>query len=223
MHPCAGQLRVCFVGDSFVQGIGDPAGMGWTGRVVRGALERAVPLTAFNLGIRRQTSLDIARRWENECAERLLPQTVNHLLFSFGTNDTVVEQGRRRVPEADTLAATRAMLDRAGELGFACAFVGPPPALDDDGSVAGLAARLSEICADEAVPCLNLFTAIDDPRAWLDEVARGDGAHPGAAGYTLIAHLVETWPGWWFGPSYRAPDTAPPGGAREPPGEGPRA
>jgi hypothetical protein len=30
------------------------------------------------------------------------------------------------------------------------------------------------------------------------EVAAGDDAHPGAAGYARVAALVDAWPVWWF-------------------------
>jgi acyl-CoA thioesterase I len=34
----------------------------------------------------------------------------------------------------------------------------------------------------------------------MSEVAAGDGSHPRAAGYTLLASLVLAWPAWraWF-------------------------
>ena len=50
-------LRVCFLGDSLVAGVGDPDGLGWVGRLVAGAFAAGAPLTAYPLGIRRQTSL----------------------------------------------------------------------------------------------------------------------------------------------------------------------
>lgn len=39
---------VCFVGDSFVAGFGDPEHRGWVGRVAAGSAA-----TVYNLGIRR--------------------------------------------------------------------------------------------------------------------------------------------------------------------------
>ena len=57
----AKDLRICFVGDSFVNGTGDETKLGWTGRVCA-ALEVNNPdleITFYNLGIRRDTTEDI--------------------------------------------------------------------------------------------------------------------------------------------------------------------
>ncbi|APE35159.1 hypothetical protein BOX37_15735 [Nocardia mangyaensis] len=66
----SGDLRICFVGDSFVQGIGDPEYRGWVGRVLA---ETGTDITAFNLGIRRNTPDDIRRRCWAEVEPRFLP------------------------------------------------------------------------------------------------------------------------------------------------------
>jgi acyl-CoA thioesterase-1 len=194
----AGQIRVCFVGDSFVQGTGDPEALGWTGRIVRSALARGHALTAFNLGIRSQTSVQIARRWQAECSERLPPGAANHVLFSFGTNDTVLQNGARRVGEHDSVLALARILAGALAFGHACAFVGPPPGAEQQAAIASLNARYAQVCAAAAVPYLDLVAAIGDDAAWFDALARGDGHHPGADGYERIARIVEAWPHWWF-------------------------
>ncbi|HUO23736.1 MAG TPA: hypothetical protein VMU59_14580, partial [Caulobacteraceae bacterium] len=55
-------LRVCFLGDSFTQGTGDDAALGWVGRVVAAERGRGHDLTGYNLGVRGQTGADIAER-----------------------------------------------------------------------------------------------------------------------------------------------------------------
>ena len=63
--------RVFFVGDSYVAGVGDPERRGWVGRAGGAdATATACPITAYNLGVRRDTSDDIARRWAAEVAAR---------------------------------------------------------------------------------------------------------------------------------------------------------
>src|SRR3954465_12905136 len=64
-------LRICFVGDSFVAGIGDPLCHGWAGRLTARTIADGQPLTSYNLGVRRQTSSDILTRWQYECDRRL--------------------------------------------------------------------------------------------------------------------------------------------------------
>jgi hypothetical protein len=53
-------MRICFVGDSLVNGTGDPVGLGWVGRACAAARRRGHEVTCYNLGIRRDTSADIA-------------------------------------------------------------------------------------------------------------------------------------------------------------------
>lgn len=48
--------RVLFFGDSLVAGVRDPAGKGWVGRVVAASFAEGLALTAYNLGVRGETS-----------------------------------------------------------------------------------------------------------------------------------------------------------------------
>ncbi len=50
-------LRVCFLGDSFVAGVGDPEHLGWVGRVAARTNRGGQPLTAYGLGVRRETAV----------------------------------------------------------------------------------------------------------------------------------------------------------------------
>lgn len=74
--------------------------------------------------------------------------------------------------------------------------VAPPP-VDDAGQNARTAAldeRFAEICGDASVPYLSVHQALRDSAVWMHEVRVGDGAHPGAAGYDVLAELLA--PGW---------------------------
>src|SRR5262249_19732759 len=53
-------LRTCFIGDSYVAGAGDDTGLGWVGRVTARARADGYDLTAYNLGVRRDTAADAA-------------------------------------------------------------------------------------------------------------------------------------------------------------------
>ena len=52
-----------------VNGVGDAEGLGWRGRAVAAALGAGVELTAYDLGVRRDTSADVRARWEREALE----------------------------------------------------------------------------------------------------------------------------------------------------------
>ncbi|WP_330184237.1 hypothetical protein OHB26_11885 [Nocardia sp. NBC_01503] len=86
-------LRVCFLGESFVAGIGDRECLGWAGRLaVRAAAGQ--PLSYYNLGVRRENSTELRGRWEAECTPRLPAGADCRVVISTGVNDTQLENGR---------------------------------------------------------------------------------------------------------------------------------
>jgi acyl-CoA thioesterase I len=190
-------MRLCFIGDSLVNGTGDPTGLGWVGRVSAAARRRGHDLTCYNLGIRRDTSADIARRWQEETARRLPPGIDGRLVFSFGGNDCVRENAAPRIPQDAALANARAILGGA-KARHPTLMLGPAPLPpeDADARIAALSRALSRLCGELAIPYLDLHTPLAAIGLWRLELAIGDGAHPGAAGYALIADLVEGWPAW---------------------------
>lgn len=64
-------MRICFFGDSFVHGTGDDDCLGWPSRLCAEARSRCHDITSYNLGICRDTSGDVAQRWEREAGTRL--------------------------------------------------------------------------------------------------------------------------------------------------------
>ena len=192
-------IRICFVGDSFVNGTGDPDFLGWTGRVCRAALTDAFELTHYNLGIRRDTSADIRRRWQAEAAARLPNGGDNRLVFSFGVNDTTLENGQPRVSPADSVANARAMLTLAARQ-YPTLMIGPLPIDDTDQNARSKAldAAYVQLCDELGVPYLSVFDTMHNHPDWLREVKRNDGAHPFAGGYAALAATIRAWGRWWF-------------------------
>lgn len=193
-------LRICFVGDSFVNGTGDPACLGWTGRVCAVLIEQGYGVTYYNLGVRRETSSDIAARWRQEVSPRLAPDTEARLVFSFGVNDTMPQGSGSRVPHAASLANTERIL-RNARVVAPTLMVGPQPIADERQNVvtAKLAQGMQGVCASVGVPFLEVFTLLHKSTIWMDEVRAGDGAHPSAAGYAEFARLVvgsSAWQTW---------------------------
>ena len=80
-------MRICFLGDSFVNGTGDDDCLGWTGRICSSARRSGRDVTHYNLGVRRDTSADILARWRQEAERRLSPDLGGRLVFAFGGND----------------------------------------------------------------------------------------------------------------------------------------
>jgi lysophospholipase L1-like esterase len=190
-------VRICFFGDSFLNGAADETYLGWTGRVCA-----ALPLqvTHYNLGIRGNTSLDIEQRWAEEAARRWKPGTERRLVFSFGTNDASLENGAPRLSIEDSMQSAKILLTRAKHT-CPVLFTGPPAAELEarDAAFARLAAfsrGYAELAHELDVPYLDLFEPTHDNDTWHQAVQRSDGVHPDAAGYALLAGIFSQWKAW---------------------------
>lgn len=192
-------IHLCFVGDSFVNGTGDPTCLGWTGRVCAAAMQRGYPLTYYNLGIRRNTSADIAARWFDECVRRFPPDGDGRIVFSCGVNDTTIEDGVQRLAGEATLGHLRAML-QAAHRRFPVLLIGPPPVADTahNARIARLCPAMATIANDVGVPYLPVFETLAQSPIWRREVAQYDGSHPRQAGYEELAAVIQRWSAWWF-------------------------
>jgi acyl-CoA thioesterase-1 len=184
-------VRVCVLGDSFTAGVGDPSGAGWVGPVAAAARGAGWDLTAYPLGVRRDTSVDVARRWPAETAWRLKDGDRYGVVVAVGLNDVVLEDGRRRVTRERSLAALAEVLDGAAARGWAALVVGPPPVSEAESArAADLSAGMAGVCAGRAVPFVDT-TGLADDAVWAAEVAAGDAYHPSTRGYARLAALVE--------------------------------
>lgn len=199
--------RVLFFGDSFVAGAGDPRGCGWVGRVAAAC----APLTPYNLGIRGETSVQVAARWQAEAWPRLRTEAACGVVFAVGANDAVSEsegaQSRvaeqagaapladgpaSRVSAERSLATLSELLDAAAMMELPTFVVGPPPLGEqpEDSRIERLTDAFGALCAARGIPFVAVAAALLASRTWLDEAAAGDGAHPGAGGYDELAALV---------------------------------
>jgi lysophospholipase L1-like esterase len=193
--------RVFFVGDSFVAGVGDPEHRGWVGRLAARSDREGAPITAYNLGVRRDTSDDVLRRWSDEVAVRRGTGSEDRLVVSFGVNDTTLDGTVPRVTPERSAANLHAVVDGAAAVRLPVLVVGPAPVGDaaQNRLIAALDERFRAGCAEAGVPYVAVYAALSaDPR-WAAEVEHGDGSHPAAEGYALLADLVA--PAWrrWIG------------------------
>jgi len=189
-------VGLCFVGASTVAGYGDPKGLGWVGRVVSRTNHADLDLTAYNLGVRGNTSADVMARWRQECAPRWANRAERRLVISAGAGDVLagVSTARSRLNLAN-------ILDEASSSGIAAFVVGLAPSLDAElnSRVEALAAAQADVCARRGVTYVDCFRPLVGHDQWLSDLTSGpDQVHPGQAGYGLIAWLVlhNGWYDW---------------------------
>ncbi|HLO89224.1 MAG TPA: GDSL-type esterase/lipase family protein [Nostocaceae cyanobacterium] len=198
------EVRICFVGDSFVNGTGDPDCLGWTGRICANVNQKGYDITYYNLGIRRETSTDIAKRWLQEVSIRLPTEYDGRVVFSYGLNDTTLENGQPRVNLQTSIENSYRILGAAKQL-YPILMVGPAPYADQEDPsrrqrIIDLSQQLARVCQDLHVPYLDVFSILEKSTVWTAEAIGYDGVHPNAAGYLELAKIVENWDGWlnWF-------------------------
>jgi len=207
-------LRVCVVGDSLVLGTNDDEYLGWPGRLAHREARAGHDISLYNLGIRADTSEMIAARWRAECEARLPEIHPGALVFSFGVNDMAIQDGEIRVPQERSLEIARAMMTKARDW-KATLWIGPQPIADDKqpfragGGIeyyfagdrtAALSDAYGELAGELGIPYLDLFTPLAATAEWDRMFGPGDGVHPIAAGYGMIAERITGWDAWrvWF-------------------------
>jgi acyl-CoA thioesterase I len=186
-------MRILAFGDSFMLGAGDPYHLGGVGRTVLGRTD----VTLYNLGVRRETSGDIAARWRREAAVRMGTDEPLRIVFSFGVNDCAMEDDDLRVGPVETLKNAQTILAEAATL-CPVLLVGPPPVPEplQRARIASVGDALRILAGQLGVLYIDVFTALRQSGVWEAEASEGDGAHPGSDGYQQMADLVMTHPAW---------------------------
>lgn len=185
-------MVICFIGDSLTQGIGDELALGWVGRLARESFikdpARSRALTVCNMGVRSDSSLRIAARWQDETERRRRPGEDMAFVFSFGAAD-----GKFDVPQDETLRASRGILAAAAGLGRTL-YIAPPPAFEPDWSahIRRTGQALTAISAELGIPAFDFHAPLSAEPAYMASL-EADGIHPDAAGYERMAGLLRGW------------------------------
>lgn len=190
-------MRICFLGDSFISGAYDSECLGWAGRICAAARRRGHDITPYNLGIRGETSVQLAARWHNEAMLRHNALQEVRLVFEFGMNDARDVNGKPQLDEAESLVAARQILAKASAW-KPVLMIGPPPVNDDprNSRVRSISQKLATLCVELALPYFDSHSALQTTGIWLRDIKEVDGTHPSAAGYAEWARLIENWSAW---------------------------
>ncbi|MBD2452156.1 lipase [Nostoc sp. FACHB-152] len=197
------EIRICFIGESFVNGTGDPEFLGWTGRICRHAESKGYAITHYNLGVRAETSRYLKQRWRSEVSYRLPAEYDGRVVFSFGVNDSGWAGKKQGIELSESIANARSILTEAKQL-YPVLMVGPPPCgdVEQEKIIANLSKEFALVAHELDVPYLDVFSSLLKSSIWLTEAKANDGAHPKADGYAEFAAIVQNWEGWlnWFTP-----------------------
>lgn len=204
--------RICFVGASTVEGLGDEAGLGWPGRLAVMAREAGTPFVLCNLGVRGQTLREIGARAAAECQARIQDPANDRIVLGTGMNDLArIGTGAFRTPQRRTLKDFTNLIEELAALA-GLLVVGPFPVCETKmpfhSAVSGMnfnfknrdieeaAANYAEICAARQVPYLNLFADLSVNRDYISGLEANDGLHSDAAGYQAVAENISKWADW---------------------------
>lgn len=189
-------LGLVFLGASLVAGVGDPKGQGWVTRVVGRTQHPDITVSAYNLGVRGDTSADLLERWVTEVPRRWVGRSERRLVVSCGTNDIAsgITLARHRLNLAN-------LLDDAASRGVATFVVSPPPSDDDElnSRLEVLVDAQADVCSRRSVPFVDCYAPLLGHDQWRTDLAASKVPHhPGQAGYGLIAWLVlhNGWNEW---------------------------
>jgi acyl-CoA thioesterase I len=116
----------------------------------------------------------------------------SRIILAFGANDTSLEDGRVRVDAPRSAGALARILDEAAMLDLRAFVIGPAPVDDPEQNrrIHRLSASFGGLCAERGVPFVDVIETLLASPVWIEQIAAGDGAHPGADGYDALAPLV---------------------------------
>lgn len=208
-------FRICFMGDSYMNGTSDPEMLGWVGRLCQARYDPAHRFTRYELGVRGDTTDGVRARWKSECMARLPEGTDNRVVVQFGLNDLaeVVGSGLR-VPFDQSVANAREIVKGVSALyptlwislppvNVACSPMTPSPGFVIN-FVQDRAIKLNDayrsIAGELGIDYLDILTPLLASPEYMDGLTKSDRMHCDSHGYQAIADLVDAWEPWdaWF-------------------------
>jgi acyl-CoA thioesterase-1 len=204
-------IRICFIGASTVEGLGDETGQGWTGRLTAARRNLGTHFVPFYLGVRGQTINQIANRAQQECKVRITDKKNDVIVLGTGVNDIARVDGEPRTKPEEVLDTFMHLLDTLNDLSKLIV-VGPFPVYEpkmpfysavsdlqldfQNNDIREISKAYNEICESKAIPYLNLFEDLLRSDEYQNGLKLGDGLHSNAEGYQAVADLVENWAAW---------------------------
>ena len=207
--------RICFIGASTVEGMGDESGLGWPGRLWRAHQGTEQEFISYNLGIRGQTLHQIRKRAQSECAARIQKTMGPLIILGTGANDLSRFSagdyaGKLRTPHKALARTFETLLAELATLAPVLV-IGPAPIeeaqmpyrlanqMEFEFSNADIDAgtmTYADICDRSGVPFMPLYQTLKDDPAYARALSEGDGLHPTGADYQACADAIANWGPW---------------------------
>lgn len=206
------ESHVLLIGDSHLAGVGDPDGAGWVGPVLDAAEEAGLEIAATKLAVEAETFQSLAREWPDRALDGLERGSHGRVVIALGMNDAdpIRRPEPARLRRSVKLLGT--LIDEAIEVGLSLYVVGPAPVLDLEHRmrIGELSQRFTAVCEERQVPYTEVFGPLVHSSIWMDELRAGDGVHPEADGYAVLADLlVDAGLLDWLGRPLRIPQGLP--------------
>ena len=203
--------KICFIGASTVEGVGDDTGQGWTSRLVAKKLAQGNPVVPYYLGVRGQTLAQISSRAKYECQVRITSIDNDLIVLGTGVNDISRIDGKPRTDRLETIEIFSRLIS---ELKLLCRLivVGPLPvyepkmpfysAVNDlyldykNEDITLMSKEYAEICASEDTPYIDVFNMLLTNSDYHHGLKTNDGLHSDTDGYEAVSECIENWEGW---------------------------
>jgi len=201
------ETRICFIGDSFVNGTCDEQALGWVGRLCALAMQQGIDLTYYNLGIRGNTSQNVLDRIEAEVSLRFGKAEDERVVLSFGVNDTLIDDVSSqnlsniapRVSEGKSIENMEKII-RLIQPKYSILIVGLLPVDGDEQNtrIESVNAAFKKKAKQLDVPFIDIYYELVNDSIYRKEIHNADGAHPTNHGYRKISELILASGKWWF-------------------------
>jgi acyl-CoA thioesterase-1 len=201
--------RLCFIGASTTEGMGDNSRKGWVGNLADTLVATHV---CYNLGVRGQTIFQITERAGAECRARILRHNLGGVILGAPLNELArLEDGTPRAARDDVLRCYNTLLSALRDVAGVIV-VGPPPVepsrmpffsaasglslnfLNSD--IASADSDLQHLCAERDIPYISVFAHLSKNEEYRAGLLKNDGLHSDIYGYQAMSTFVLAEPAW---------------------------
>ncbi len=191
-------VNILVFGDSITYGAWDNEKGGWVNRI-RLALESKseIYFNIYNLGIPGDTTINLKKRFNNECNQRFNINDKTIIIFSIGINDSQIIENKRIILIEDFKKNIKELNDKAKQYTSHILFIGltkvdetrtKPVSWDNNinytnEEIIKYNEELKNICKEKEINYLDVYNL-------LDTTDLDDGLHPNNNGHQKLCEEI---------------------------------